>query len=424
MFGVSIFLTVNETAWSLPMSSNGVVAPMPTQSPADEAHARGVIELGQNNLNGAEAAFKESAKLDPKLAAPLLGLADVALKRSQPKDAESWLAKALDVAPNDPAVHTSWGRYYSARKQFQKSEVSFKKAIALDPKAFAPRVDLADLYMNGFSQPKEASEAYRAALTVQPDHAGAHHGLGMALAAAGQAVQAIPEFEKAASLAPTNPLPLQALGRLYFARHDYDKALDAYNRALKIQPDFLIAHVGRGDVFAAKGDANQAIAEYLAAIHAAPKYSEAHLKLGMTYQQQKRWEEAEAAYLKAVESDPNSGLAWNNLAWMAAERKKRLDDALAWAKKAVATSPGNVDFQDTLGWVYRARGEADKAASVLTPASKAKPPRAEVFYHLGIVYAELGRGADAVTAFKRALQVDGGFPGAKDANARMEALAR
>jgi len=47
-----------------------------------------------------------------------------------------------------------------------------------------------------------------------------------------------------------------------------------------------------------------------------------------------------------------------------------LDNALAWARKAVELDPNSVAFADTLGWVYRARKDYAKAASVLNGAVK------------------------------------------------------
>jgi len=97
------------------------------------------------------------------------------------------------------------------------------------------------------------------------------------------------------------------------------------------------------------------------------------------------------AYPAAIDLDPKQVTAYNTLAWLVAERKERLDEALSWSKKAVELAPKVVEFQDTLGWVHRARGEHDKAALVLETVAALKPERAVIFYNLGVVYAEKGK---------------------------------
>lgn len=406
---------------AVPMAPVGLPNPsVSNNSPAATHYRTGLGALGKNDFGAAEAAFMESAKADPKFAAALLGLAHVAVKRNQIKAAETWLQKALSIASDNADVQTSWGRYLYAQQKFSKAEIAFKKAISADPGAFAPRIDLADLYLNGLRNPKEAVEAYRAALAIQADHGGAHFGLATALALSGQQTEAAGEFETAGKFAPGNPLPWQALGQLHVEQKQYDKALEAFGKALKAQSDFALVYVSRGDVFTLKGEDSRAIQEYQAALKIAPKYSLAHMRLASTYHRLKRFPESEAAYLAVIDSEPRSALAYNNLAWLSVERKTHLNEALVWAKKAVELAPSTAQFQDTLGWVYRARGEVDKAASVLEKASTIKPPQADIFYHLGLVYEEQGNAKKASSAFKTAVQLRKDFPEATQALRRIE----
>ena len=148
------------------------------------------------------------------------------------------------------------------------------------------------------------------------------------------------------------------------------------------------------------------------------------LRLGMLYQDQKRWAEAESVYLRLIEIHPGDPLAFNNLAWMAAERKVRLDDALKWASRAAQLAPQSPIFLDTLAWVRRARGELAEAAADLRKASTMQPPVAEVFYHLGIVESELGNAQPALAALKRTLEIDPRFGEAADVKRRLGQLER
>src|SRR5262249_30864212 len=142
------------------------------------------------------------------------------------------------------------------------------------------------------------------------------------------------------------------------------------------------------------------------------------------YEAQARPEEAQKAYLAAIDADPKQSIAYNNLAWMAAERKTRLDDALTWAKKAVELEPKVPQFQDKLGWVHLDRGELDKAAAVLQKATQIEPQQAAIWYHLGIIQAERKKIKDAATALKQALQIQQNFPESEDARKRLAELEK
>jgi tetratricopeptide (TPR) repeat protein len=144
----------------------------------------------------------------------------------------------------------------------------------------------------------------------------------------------------------------------------------------------------------------------------------------MVHQAQHRWREAESAYLRSLEVDPRNVIAYNNLAWMAAEQKRRPDDALGWARKAVDLAPKSVAFQDTLAWVHRSRGELQDAAKILERAASSGPADAGIQYHLGIVYSEQGRDRDALAAFEKALEIDNKFAGAEEAKRRLATLKK
>ena len=113
-----------------------------------------------------------------------------------------------------------------------------------------------------------------------------------------------------------------------------------------------------------------------------------------------------------------------NLAWLAAERKTQLDAALTWARKAVELEPKVPQFQDTLGWVHRARGALDKAADVLQKATKIEPPQAVIWDHPGIVQAERKKTKDAAIALKQALQSQQNFSESEDARKRLAELEK
>jgi len=366
-------------------------------------------------------AFRRSQELDPQLPHPLLGQADLAMKQGKSAEAETWLRKALGTAPNNAMVHTAWGRYLAMSNRSGEAEKAYLRAIELAPKAFLPRMDLGDLYLNRLQQPEQAIQHYKVAKAIRPEHAGVYYALGLAHSALGQAGIAVLALERSAQLDPRTPLPLHALGRLYMAGGKLDQALAALNRAGRVKPDYLIAFLDRGDVYMLQGKPQQAIGEYQKVLKVAPRYAYAYLKLGMTEQGQGQWGRAEAAYRQAIQHDPDLALAYNNLAWLAAERKISASEAPDWAKKATSLKPDNAQFLDTLGWLYRSQGDLAKASATLEKAANMKPPQPEIMLHLAQVHLEQGKRKQARELVDKTLRIKPGLTEALNLRKQIDA---
>jgi tetratricopeptide (TPR) repeat protein len=401
----------------------GDVAPLkPSQGEAEIQMELGLSSFAKGDLKAAEAAFTESLRMNPGLPGSLVGMAGVAAKKGDTRQAESYYQKALAAAPQNPAVQRSWNQYLVSQKRFGEAEASLKKAIALSPKAAAvPQTELGDLYLIAMNKPADALRAYRAALTLDPGSGPAHYGAGSALTAVGDQAGAEGEFAAAQRAMPGDPMPIQARGVIYMMQKKYPAAVQSFTQALALRPDQVIWLMARAEAYEALGNENKALKDYETCLKADPKYAQAYLKIGVIHQLNNRFAEAQKAYQSAISIDPTQVYAYNNLAFGLAERKEQLNDALKWANKAVELAPQLPQFQDTLAWVRRARGELDQAARILEKSTTLKPELADVYYHLGIVYSEQGRNADAGEAFKKALAM-GSLANSGDARQRLARL--
>jgi tetratricopeptide (TPR) repeat protein len=395
-----------------------------TTAPAKELppYEQGLIALDRKALDEAARLFGQAAEQDPRAPAPLLGLAEVARLRKQDAEAERWVRKAAEVAPSNPDSQLAMGRLLFAKRQYAEAEGYLGKAAAGTPGSIAPLLDLGELYLNQMGKPAKAVEAFRKVVEMKPDHAGARYGLGMAHFALRDYPSAITRLNEATRLAPDNALPFISLGQAYAARRSFPEALAAAETATRVQPGLVPALVNHADIAAAAGQPQLAVRRLEEAARLAPKSAQIPLKLGMVQQQAGQWKEATAAYEQALRLDGKLALACNNLAWMAAERKERLDDALRWSQKAVELAPGEPGFKDTLAWVKRARGDQAGAIELLEALAAGGKATAEHLYHLGVVRAEAGRKKEAIEAFRKALKMAPKFPQARDAERRIRQL--
>ncbi len=393
----------------------------PADSPAAAAFRRGVQALLRNDLATAQREFAGAERLDSRVAEPLLGLADVASRQGRTKEAEAYLKRAQALAPSNPAVYLGLGRFYRGQRDPVRAEAALKRAVQIGTAVAPAHIELGDLYLEQ-RRSSESVQQFQRAVQIRPDSAFAHYGLGVALSLGGKPQEAAAALEKAAALAPKDIAPLQALARLHTEQRSFDKALATIDAAIKLAPKLPQLQLDRADILAARGDTNAALEQGRRVAREFPDVAEVHFRLANLLVQSGDTAAAEAAYRETVKRDQGNAMALNNLAWLLAERKANLDEALSFAKQALSLQPRNAVFLDTLGWVHRARGEAGDAIRAFEQASDADPRFADSPFHLGLVQMESGRNQEAAAALERALKLGLTEPRAADARKRLASL--
>jgi tetratricopeptide (TPR) repeat protein len=111
---------------------------------------------------------------------------------------------------------------------------------------------------------------------------------------------------------------------------------------------------------------------------------------------------------KALEYDPRFGDAYVLKSYVLLEILPNLADALTAAKLAVEYAPKNPDSQYTLGLVYEKRGQYAEAERAMREALVANPNYVDVYFSLGVLYAdEMKDQRKSVEAFTRYLELGG-----------------
>ena len=383
----------------------------------------GLAALRKGDLSAAEKAFSDALSLDPGAPGAYLGLAEVAGRRGKDADVEAWLRKGLKVSPRNVGLLASLGHWSAMKGRWAEAERAFAAAAEVAPQSPKVLTALGEMYLRRSNTVAKAEATFRKALAADAHFMPARLGLARALAGLGRTKEAESALEDAMNMAPKDPRPLTVRAHLAASQGHLDEAIKNLDEAIRIAPGFLPAYLDKGDLQMAKNDPAGAAATYRAgATHAADPVP-ALFRLGVALQADQRWDEAERAYLEAVKRDPKVFGAYNNLAFMMAERRTNLDKALVWIRKAAEIAPSSVAVRDTEGWVYRARGDLPRAAAILEEARKLDPKDSSVHYHLGVVYAEQGRKANAIAAFKQALALNPGSrygPSAREYLERLE----
>jgi tetratricopeptide (TPR) repeat protein len=111
---------------------------------------------------------------------------------------------------------------------------------------------------------------------------------------------------------------------------------------------------------------------------------------------------------KSIALDPaRSAQACNYLAYMWADRGENLAEAEQLIRRALELDPSNGAYLDTLGWVYFRQGRYEESLAELLRASELmQEPDPVILDHIGDVYGKLGKTADAVLYWNKAIQLD------------------
>ena len=298
--------------------------------------------------------------------------------------------------------------------------------------------------------PERAIPLYQLALTLRPDMEGLREKLAVFLVQAGETIDAIKLIEL---LVKENPLDFRSydqLSELYIRNNEFSKALASLKQALLVAPADPRRYTNLIQLSLRSGDADSAVLYAEEAAKAFPKllefnffkalalgesgrHEEAvkvfevvqveagisrpeilngdfYFSYGVSAEQAGRYVKAAEALRKSIELDPaKAPRAWNYLGYMWADRGENLDEAEALIRRAVDSEPDNGAYLDSLGWVYFKKGlHAQAYKELIRVIEILKADDSVVFDHLGDACEKLGKTAEAVTYWQKALQLDAG----------------
>ncbi|MBL9176099.1 MAG: tetratricopeptide repeat protein [Verrucomicrobiales bacterium] len=212
-------------------------------------HVVGWFELGESlaqagQRDAAVEAYQRALAIRPDFIEARLGLAQVYSDSGRPTEALATLDGILNDAPQDLYARVNRGMILIGMKRSDAGIEELQRAARDNPASTLPLVRLAEVYSAQNShaaaasvyaeavarepanpslrhrmgierskagQPAAAEAALREALQLAPDFYLGHLDLGVALAQQSRFSEAVPEFEAAQRLQPTNSLPRQYL---------------------------------------------------------------------------------------------------------------------------------------------------------------------------------------------------------------------
>jgi protein O-GlcNAc transferase len=209
-----------------------------------------------------------------------------------------------------------------------------------------------------------ATGLYRQAVAQDPNHAMAHHLLGVCLFYQADHAEARAAISRAVALKPDYAEAWSNLGVVLYELSALAEAEAAYRQAVTLKPDYVEAWSNLGNTLRDRGRPAEAEAACRTAIGLRASFAEAHLNLGTTLRDLGRAGEAAAEFAAAVELNPNYADAHANLGTCFLD-DGRMDEAMASLGRAIALRPANMMARwqlvmTNLPIIYRSEAEIDE----------------------------------------------------------------
>ena len=181
------------------------------------------------------------------------------------------LDRAVALAPDWPDAHLAHGNVRWLLGDAGGAEISYRRAMALEPGSAAPPGNLAFL-LQSVGRKEESLELLRRAHEIDPTHADVAWELVKALLDVGQPEAARVAAERTVAVDATNPAGHRSLGLVHLSRHEPQAALERFERAVALAPDDSESWLNAGIAAQELGRLDEALGAYERALELNPDH--------------------------------------------------------------------------------------------------------------------------------------------------------
>ncbi len=249
--------------------------------------------MAQNQLEAAEAAFQEAARLQPADSAIHYQLGEVLARRGKPAEAIAQFRKAIELAPAEPQPYFRLAVLQAQLKRPHDAQETLTPLLRLRP-------DYSDTYLllgriaEEEGDHARAEQHLRQYVRLQPADLTGRGELGVVLLAQEKYDEAEALLQQVLAQDPNSGIALYNLGLLYNRRGDHRKAKAHLEAATRLLPEDVGASYQLGTALVRLGELPEAEKALRQAVALAPDDLEALYALGTLLNRTGRTEEGVA----------------------------------------------------------------------------------------------------------------------------------
>ncbi len=400
--------------------------------------ALGNLDLREQDLAGAEAAFRKAQALDPKSSDAGAALAAIIWAHGDLKQAETLFKAAADASPVRSPLRMQYVRF-----KLQTGDLTGARAALAEILKQAPDYLPASLVLAEISAMEtkydECAELLEKALVLDPDNFDALMFQSQMEMARGLPDKAVTDLERMARIYPGLARVHYQLGAAYFTVNDSVNATASLNRALELntnytdatlllaqlqiknnnpapamiamerlrqkQPQLVQAQLLLADAYRQQNRLNDALAIYGPLEKAFPKNEQIPLVHGTALLQAKDPAAARQAFERTLEISPGNLQAVEQLVDLDLT-EKQFDAAFQFINGEVQKNPKRVELRILTAKVLLAQGKRNQAEAVLLQAIEVDPTSQSAYLLLAQLYSDAGQNEKALAKLNDAMAKD------------------
>ena len=362
------------------------------------AHAQpGLQLLARRDFAAALSAFEAALRSHPQDVDSWFGLARAQLALGQPEAARKSLARTVALSPQHPAA-----RALSASLEDDGDSPEVLKQLA--QLAQAPGAGFVEHYAHAQAllrrgMDTEASQALRAALTLQPESPQALVDLGQVALRQGRPEKAKEAFRVASGLAPGEWTPRLLHARALMAVKDFGAAMGVLNEAVAAHPGEAPLHEARFQCALVMGEPQKAVEAARALEALKPGDANPLYQRGLALLTMGKLPESAQALQEALQRAPTAVEPRHALAQVRTAQGQQAE-ALALLEELHRTAPRALEPMLDLSRLYLAEERAAEAERVLRALSEEHPKEPRVGLNLALALFKQGRKPEALSALE------------------------
>lgn len=377
------------------------------------------MDYEDNQIEQASQKYMQILARDEKNIKAMFGLAQIAERRADSKQAVGWIEEAYNKNPNILEPVLILGKHYLQTGQINKALAlamqaaekhtnnqlvlsmltqaylrSGQKNEALKvatkivnkwPKSPASYFDLARV-QDSLSRFKEVEKSLTTAVKLKPDFLLAKASLVTSKLKLKDYQGALKLTQQIQLAHPKLPVGLVLMGDVYMSQKNYRRAQQAYTKATKIKHS---SGLSRKLYLAFKRDNKQSqgmrVLEDWFKEH--PEDAAVEFELANAYNELGNLSKAKGGYESLLTKNPDNVSVLNNLAYLLMDSKPA--KARSYAERAYQLQPEHPGVADTYGWILVHQGSLDEALPILQSAAN-KSQHPTIQYHLAVILEKTG----------------------------------
>ena len=249
---------------------------------------------------------------------------------------------------------------------------------------------------------------FEEAVSLAPSDADLRMEYSRALFGVTKFLPAKEQAQEAVRLQPENPEAILLLGQVMYQLRDYPGACTQLQAAFAKNPAFATGYL-LGKAYLLQHNDTVARAVFDSMLHQWGDTDESRIFIGRAYSQAGYATEAEAQFRKAMEINPRAGAAHYQLAlsYLREDEAAGYDKAIPEFRAELELNPDDFSSHYMLGYIATKQSRWDEAEKELVRATALRPKSLQALLALGDTYMATHRPKDAEAILRRALAVAG-----------------